>query len=69
MKNRLLGEYKKTCFSLGAIYIQDRMRMYHVYQPVMLRQLLQQRGTAKRRDIAQALLAAFILVQFGKKIC
>jgi len=37
-------------------FIQTRMRMSHVYQPVMLSQLLNQGGKATASDIASALL-------------
>jgi len=40
-----------------AIFIQSRMKMSHIYQPVMLRELLRNGGTACVRDIAKALLA------------
>ena len=38
-------------------FITKRMRMSHIYQPVMLRVLLENRGTASRTAIAKALLA------------
>jgi ATP adenylyltransferase len=38
-------------------FIQNEMRMSHVYQPVMLRILLVQGGQASVRDIAKALLS------------
>jgi hypothetical protein len=38
-------------------FIQQRMRMSHVYQPVMIRELLTRGGTASIRDIASAFLA------------
>src|SRR5215217_2882049 len=38
-------------------FIRDNMRMSHVYQPVMIRELLRQGGGATRRAIAYALLA------------
>jgi ATP adenylyltransferase len=38
-------------------FIQHRMRMSHVYQPVMLMTLLRGKGSASRSDIAKALLA------------
>jgi ATP adenylyltransferase len=38
-------------------YIRDQMRMSHVYQPVMLRVLLEKGGTASTEDIAKALLS------------
>jgi ATP adenylyltransferase len=37
-------------------FIERDMRMAHVYQPVMLRALLDGRGRATREDIARALL-------------
>lgn len=38
-------------------YIAEAMRMSHVYQPVMLRVLLEQGGSASLTDIARALLS------------
>tara|TARA_B100000780_G_scaffold255022_1_gene203472 strand:- start:41 stop:487 length:447 start_codon:yes stop_codon:yes gene_type:complete len=38
-------------------FIQNRMRMSHVYQPVMLSALLTQNGTATSSEIASALLS------------
>lgn len=38
-------------------YIAETMRMSHVYQPVMLRVLLEQGGSAPLTDIARALLS------------
>jgi diadenosine tetraphosphate (Ap4A) HIT family hydrolase/5-methylcytosine-specific restriction endonuclease McrA len=37
-------------------FIEHDMRMSHVYQPVMLRELLDRGGRASRKDIARALL-------------
>src|SRR6516162_6053410 len=37
-------------------FIERDMRMSHVYQPVMLRELLNRGGRASREDIARALL-------------
>jgi len=37
-------------------FIEHEMRMSHVYQPVMLRELLNRGGRANRKDIARALL-------------
>ena len=37
-------------------FIQNKMRMSHIYQPVMLMELLKRRGSASRREIAAALL-------------
>jgi diadenosine tetraphosphate (Ap4A) HIT family hydrolase/5-methylcytosine-specific restriction endonuclease McrA len=37
-------------------FIQNRMRMSHVYQPVMLMTLLEQGGKASTKDIAKAIL-------------
>jgi diadenosine tetraphosphate (Ap4A) HIT family hydrolase len=37
-------------------FIQNRMRMSHVYQPVMLMTLLENDGKASTRDIAKAIL-------------
>lgn len=38
-------------------YISSRMRMSHVYQPVMIRELLVRNGQASVEDIARALLS------------
>ena len=38
-------------------FIHKEMRMSHVYQPVMLMELLKRGGSASTRDIAKALLA------------
>lgn len=38
-------------------FIQNKMRMSHVYQPVMLLELLRLGGAAPRREIAKALLS------------
>jgi ATP adenylyltransferase len=38
-------------------YLSHEMRMNHVYQPVMLRELLRHKGSASVSDIAKALLA------------
>jgi ATP adenylyltransferase len=39
-----------------AHFISDEMRMSHIYQPVMLRELLQRKGVASVKQIATALL-------------
>jgi ATP adenylyltransferase len=38
-------------------FIQQQMRMSHIYQPVMLRELLKRNGTATVTEVARALLA------------
>jgi ATP adenylyltransferase len=40
-----------------AHFISHEMRMSHVYQPVMLREILQRGGAASVTDVARALLA------------
>jgi ATP adenylyltransferase len=40
-----------------AHFINHEMRMSHIYQPVMLRELLKRNGTATVTEIARALLA------------
>ena len=40
-----------------AHFIGHEMRMSHVYQPVMLREILQRGGAASVTDVARALLA------------
>ena len=41
-------------------FIQRTMRMSHIYQPVMLMELLNRGGSASRREIAAALQTASI---------
>src|SRR6516162_5739087 len=43
-------------FSKLEQFIREQMRMSHIYQPVMLIELLRRGGKAKIRDIAKALL-------------
>jgi ATP adenylyltransferase len=38
-------------------FIQQQMRMSHIYQPVMIKELLKRRGKASLRNIAAAFLA------------
>jgi ATP adenylyltransferase len=38
-------------------FVQNRMHMSHIYQPVMIRELLTRGGIASVRDIASAFLA------------
>jgi hypothetical protein len=38
-------------------FLGQKMRMSHIYQPLMLETLLRNRGTARVRDIAAAILA------------
>ena len=45
-----------TVFSMLSGFIQRTMRMSHIYQPVMLMELLNRGGSASRREIAAALL-------------
>ena len=45
-----------TVLSILSDFIQNKMRMSHIYQPVMLMELLKRRGNASRREIAAALL-------------
>ena len=40
-----------------ADFVQHKIRMTHMYQPVMLMALMENAGTASAREIAQALLA------------
>ncbi|WP_217907655.1 HIT domain-containing protein [Desulfosediminicola ganghwensis] len=44
--------------NFGDIYsfITEKMRMSHIYQPVMLMELLERRGTCHQADIAKAIL-------------
>ena len=45
-----------TIFSMLSGFIRHTMRMSHIYQPVMLMELLNRGGSASRREIAAALL-------------
>ena len=45
-----------TVLSNLSDFIKHKMRMSHIYQPVMLMELLKRRGNASRREIASALL-------------
>jgi ATP adenylyltransferase len=38
-------------------FLRNRMRMSHIYQPVMIRELLTRGGIASIRDLASAFLA------------
>ena len=38
-------------------FLEDRMRMSHIYQPVMIKTLLQNGGQADRREIARSILS------------
>ena len=44
-------------YELLAYFITHEMRMSHIYQPVMLRELLKRNGAATVTDVARALLA------------
>src|SRR5437667_918765 len=44
-------------FSRLAQFLQNEMRMSHIYQPLMLKLLLERRGRAPTRDIAAAFLS------------
>jgi hypothetical protein len=46
-----------SSFDILQDFIQNRMRMAHIYQPVMIRKLLTNGGKASIRDIAAAFLA------------
>jgi len=46
-----------TAYSKLRVYIEQTMSMAHVYQPVMLMQLLANHGTAHKDEIAKAILA------------
>jgi len=43
-----------TTFATLSDFIRNRMRMSHVYQPAMLKELIQQGGSASVTDIAKA---------------
>lgn len=45
-----------TTFKKLDTYLRSQMRMSHIYQPVMLLELLQNKGRASAREIAKALL-------------
>ena len=46
----------KTAFDALMLFVSERMRMSHIYQPVMLKVLLENGGRASRKTIAQAFL-------------
>jgi len=46
----------KTPFDELMLFVSERMRMSHIYQPVMLKVLLENGGRASRKTIAQAFL-------------
>jgi diadenosine tetraphosphate (Ap4A) HIT family hydrolase/5-methylcytosine-specific restriction endonuclease McrA len=46
-----------SVFNRLSRFISHEMRMAHVYQPVMLREILRRKGTATVNEIARALLA------------
>jgi diadenosine tetraphosphate (Ap4A) HIT family hydrolase/5-methylcytosine-specific restriction endonuclease McrA len=46
----------KTAFDELMLFVSERMRMSHIYQPVMLKVLLENGGRASRESIAQAFL-------------
>jgi diadenosine tetraphosphate (Ap4A) HIT family hydrolase len=46
----------KTAFDELMLFVSERMRMSHIYQPVMLKVLLENGGRASRKTIAQAFL-------------
>ena len=48
---------KSQTYEQLAHFIKDEMRMSHVYQPVMLRELLKRKGAATVTEVARALLA------------
>lgn len=48
---------KSPAFERLAHFISDEMRMSHIYQPVMVREVLQRNGSASVNQIAKALLA------------
>src|SRR3712207_1513813 len=49
--------FNESAYQRLSRFIQQEMRMSHIYQPVMLRELLTRGGTASVREIAKALLA------------
>ena len=49
--------HKSQTYEQLAHFINHDMRMSHVYQPVMLRELLKRKGTATITEVAKALLA------------
>ena len=46
-----------TAFQRLAEFLQNQMRMSHIYQPLMLKLLLEQDGRASTREIAAAFLS------------
>ena len=53
---KMMTKHTRTYEHL-AKFIKHEVRMAHVYQPVMLRDLLRHKGSASVRDVAKALLA------------
>src|SRR5262249_33713753 len=49
--------HKSQTYEQLAHFITHEMRMAHIYQPVMLRELLKRNGTATVTEVARALLA------------
>ena len=43
-------------FNLLSKFIKSKMRMSHIYQPVMLKRLLEAGGISHQDDIARAIL-------------
>ena len=44
-------------YSKFKTYISKKMKMSHIYQPLMLIELFKGNGKAKRRDIAKSILS------------
>src|SRR5262249_20013210 len=53
----ILEDKSGLIFRASSRFIQKRMRMAHIYQPVMIRELLQNGGKASIRNIAAAFLS------------
>ena len=52
-----MAQQQSTAFQQLATFITKKMRMSHLYQPLMLKTLIEKGGTASLREIASAFLA------------
>jgi len=52
-----MPDEQSTVFQQLTTFLTKQMRMAHLYQPLMLRTLIEKGGTASLRDIASCFLA------------
>jgi len=52
----------KTAFDELMLFVSEQMRMSHIYQPVMLKVLLENGGRASRKTIRQATTTTMLTV-------